>query len=817
MADGNVITKEISPGVILHKQQVASNRPDVESFYIFKVEAQRLNSIEFTADFSGSEHVQVDGASGLATVTTIEPYTTQIVARVILRRDWKLKTKFRFTLKPAPKSTQLKYIQADLASLKSETNNITTILKKIPVGIMPINDVLQFLSLNKLKFIDPEFPPIEQSVFGIDFDPSTYETLIHWRRPYDFVEQMDPTTGYAEPRIFDETIEPSDVKPGALANTWFICAVAILAERPPLIDRLFITKELNPQGVYRLKLCKNGEWITVTVDDYFPCYPQGGPIYTRNHGSELWMLLLEKAYAKVHGSYFSLQDGLCQEALSDLTGCPVETIYFEDEAYADLIKTGKLWDMLKRCEEEGFLLSTTVIGDEKGPDIQGLHQNFTYAILQVVEHRQHRLINLRNPWEEFEWTGEWADSSRNWTEEMRSSLSHGLTKEDGSFWISYQELLRYFKNVIVCKVRNWDEVRIKGKFVKVQDVEDQNLELIVSKWYYTIDIENPARFIIGVHQEDKRIIGVDYIRPYLDIGFVILKKLSDGTLSLIENKEIQFERQVEMELYLSPGSYIILPRTTGCTLKRSYDAKLPPIALLTRNGELTKLAECGIIDIFRKFDMLLNRELTYVEFKGFYECLNLTITEREFQTEILSKYSSSSKGISLRGFLEFWKDALLKYGEEQIRGWFELLGYDQTLFSNRSRSFIVTLHSEVEISVTVRDAIQTDLDNRTNVMLIQKHGKEMETKRGIKAYYALQKTVHAYSYGVLNEQRVPIEVIFDCSGSKNMNFNTKSPIVKKRIEPGAMEFIMHAEAIPSAENFFRSAKCTWSALENALH
>lgn len=55
--------------------------------------------------------------------------------------------------------------------------------------------------------------------------------------------------------------------------------------------------------MYRVKFCKNGVWVTVTVDDYFPCYPEGEPLFARAHGNELWVMLLEKAYAKLHGNY----------------------------------------------------------------------------------------------------------------------------------------------------------------------------------------------------------------------------------------------------------------------------------------------------------------------------------------------------------------------------------------------------------------------------------------------------------------------------------------------------------------------------------
>ena len=131
--------------------------------------------------------------------------------------------------------------------------------------------------------------------------------------------------------MFYEIIEPNDVKPGVLGDEWFLSAAALLAERPALIERLFITKELNSAGIYKLRLCKNGEWVTVTVDDFFPCYPDGEPVFAKCHGNELWVLLLEKAYAKLHGNYYLLRGGFVNEALLDLTGCPCVSYDIGDE------------------------------------------------------------------------------------------------------------------------------------------------------------------------------------------------------------------------------------------------------------------------------------------------------------------------------------------------------------------------------------------------------------------------------------------------------------------------------------------------------
>lgn len=40
---------------------------------------------------------------------------------------------------------------------------------------------------------------------------------------------------------------------------------------------------------------------------------------------------------------------------------------------------------------------------------------------------------------------------------------------------------------------------------------------------------------------------------------------------------------------------------------------------MNSKDDFNELFELTINDIFRKFDMLLNRELSYTEFRGFYE------------------------------------------------------------------------------------------------------------------------------------------------------------------------------------------------------
>ena len=85
-------TMEISPGIILHKKQA---REFENLIYTFRIEVKKMNVVEFVADFTGSDNIEIEGRSNLITVTTIEPFTTSIIARLNLHRDWKLKSKFK--------------------------------------------------------------------------------------------------------------------------------------------------------------------------------------------------------------------------------------------------------------------------------------------------------------------------------------------------------------------------------------------------------------------------------------------------------------------------------------------------------------------------------------------------------------------------------------------------------------------------------------------------------------------------------------------------------------------------------------------------
>ncbi|KAI5665946.1 hypothetical protein M9H77_15799 [Catharanthus roseus] len=308
------------------------------------------------------------------------------------------------------------------------------------------------LARGESHFTDQEFPPNDRSLFlDPDNPPSKLQVVSEWMRPIEIVKEKHLDS---QPCLFSGAANPSDVCQGRLGDCWFLSAVAVLTEVSP-ISQVIITPEYNKEGIYTVRFCIQGEWVPVVVDDWIPCESPGKPAFaTSRKGNELWVSLLEKAYAKLHGSYEALEGGLVQDALVDLTGGAGEEIDMRSaEAQIDLA-SGRLWSQLLRFKQEGFLLGA---GSPSGSDVHisssGIVQGHAYSILQVREVDGHKLVQIRNPWaSEVEWNGPWSDSSPEWTDRMKHKLKHVPQAKDGIFWMSWQDFQIHFRSIYVCRV-----------------------------------------------------------------------------------------------------------------------------------------------------------------------------------------------------------------------------------------------------------------------------------------------------------------------------------------------------------------------------
>ena len=96
--------------------------------------------------------------------------------------------------------------------------------------------------------------------------------------------------------IFTLILTQHDVAP---FQSRFLAGVAAVVERPELVRKLFVTDEMNEAGVYCIKLCKDGVWQHVLLDGVFPVNSGGALAYAQPSRGQLWVLLLEKAFAKL--------------------------------------------------------------------------------------------------------------------------------------------------------------------------------------------------------------------------------------------------------------------------------------------------------------------------------------------------------------------------------------------------------------------------------------------------------------------------------------------------------------------------------------
>eukprot|EP00930_Biecheleria_cincta_P054773 TRINITY_DN4117_c0_g3_i1.p1 TRINITY_DN4117_c0_g3~~TRINITY_DN4117_c0_g3_i1.p1 ORF type:complete len:1072 (-),score=160.66 TRINITY_DN4117_c0_g3_i1:138-3233(-) len=302
--------------------------------------------------------------------------------------------------------------------------------------------------------------------------------------------------------VSDFGFKAADLRQGGVGDCWFLSALAVVAERHDLIMRLFeggCTK--SPSGCYLLRFFLDGRWTGVVVDDRLPCTdrqrrPDGtGLAYSRADGQQLWVPLVEKAYAKSHGSYRAISGGQVAEALLDLTGAPVESIDFDAPGF----DPHELWDRLLAFRRQGFPMGCGTVGNPELEQV-GLHGMHAYSILDVREVRDSRqalmaahlgsselaygrspdpctlrLVRVRNPHGVGEWTGDWSDRSSAWTAEIASQLaaSEGSSGEaivptgveDGTFWMDYPHFLSAFQVVEVCKAhRGWHTRSFENAF-----------------------------------------------------------------------------------------------------------------------------------------------------------------------------------------------------------------------------------------------------------------------------------------------------------------------------------------------------------------
>ena len=159
-----------------------------------------------------------------------------------------------------------------------------------------------------------------------------------------------------------------DINQGEIGNCWFLAALANLAESKTCFERVVPVNQgfdHDYSGIFRFRFWRFGEWVEIVVDDRLPTR-NGKLIYLRSvEKNEFWGALLEKAYAKLHGSYKALEGGLTIEAAVDFTGGIPEMIELERTEYS----RERLFYIMSKADSAGAFMGCALTVSLKSEQI----------------------------------------------------------------------------------------------------------------------------------------------------------------------------------------------------------------------------------------------------------------------------------------------------------------------------------------------------------------------------------------------------------------------------------------------------------------
>ncbi|KAH3856524.1 hypothetical protein DPMN_099114 [Dreissena polymorpha] len=410
------------------------------------------------------------------------------------------------------------------------------------LGKQSYDEIVKKCQAEGCLFEDPEFPAEDTSIFFSRAPPRPFE----WKRPKEICSAPQYVTGGAS---------RFDVQQGELGDCWLLAAVASLTCNTHLLNRVIVPEqnfETNYYGIFRFRFWHQGEWIEVVVDDRLPTYYDKLVFMHSTDKNEFWSALLEKAYAKLSGSYECLKGGSTSEAMEDFTGGVTETV--------DLKKAPtNLLNIMMKAHDRGSLMGCSIDADPNQLEAilpNGLVMGHAYSITSVklVEIQTPKisgkipLVRVRNPWgNESEWKGAWSDKSAEWKyipADEKKAL--GLTfDDDGEFWMSFQDWQDNFMKIEICnlgpeslhedeaaqgKIR-WEATAEVGEWIpRVNAGGCRNyLDTFAMNPQYRVVLTDPdddeddlCTILIGLLQKDrrkKRKEGLDM----LTIGYVIYK------------------------------------------------------------------------------------------------------------------------------------------------------------------------------------------------------------------------------------------------------------------------------------------------------
>jgi len=252
-------------------------------------------------------------------------------------------------------------------------------------------------------------------------------------------------------------INYTDIGQGAKDSSYLLAGLmAIAHSHPEMLDAMFVERQLWPKNVYKTKWFYHGREIIVSVDNMIPAKGVGQPSFAQfSSTGEVWPMIIEKAWAKLHSSYKHIETAYQMDFMSAITQAPMEFVYHGSENFE--VTNDILWKKLESATSDGFAITaSTTLRNEKEKH-SGLVAHQQYAVLNVGMHRGKRSVMCANPRKPDTYTGD----------HSAADASTGKS----IFWMTIEEYHRAFGHTSICKI-------LKGyKLISVPIKPEKDIEI----------------------------------------------------------------------------------------------------------------------------------------------------------------------------------------------------------------------------------------------------------------------------------------------------------------------------------------------------
>ncbi|KTF77217.1 hypothetical protein cypCar_00039660 [Cyprinus carpio] len=453
-------------------------------------------------------------------------------------------------------------------------------------------NVLQDYCLKtKQRFVDEFFPPDPRSIGEGLLEPDDM-ARVEWIRP----TVLCPNAA----ELIVETVSRFDYAQGRVGNCWFLASVGALTFQTKLLHKVIPDGQSfshNYTGLFHFRLFYHssanmnlqfwrfGNWYDVVIDDKLPTIGRQLIFVKSKTFNEFWPALVEKAYAKVCGSYADMHAGRVSEALLDFTG-GVHMHYELKTAPTDL------WEIMHRAYQSGVLMGCETPAGKENRLPNGIVVGHAYTVTKVYQVMSGRnpvkLVRLFNPWGDSEWKGDWSDKSPLWNTVSNEDHKQLLVNENGEFWMSMNDFLRTFDNMDICCIcpdflegksachwiskyhhGSWISGSTDGGGISYADSFCKNPQfwLKVNEFDKACEQGQNNVLVTLIQKPDKRHRRHS---AHHGIGFYVFAMRSEGKLGssfflgrkpVVTSEPFQRARQVMKFFRLEPGEYLIIPST----------------------------------------------------------------------------------------------------------------------------------------------------------------------------------------------------------------------------------------------------------------